>query len=303
MCIAIWCFACSTKERPLRRMDVAPVALESPGIGWATQREVNSFVCMPLSGKGAQWLDSNPHVPFSLVDKQTVHPAGEPCCRSWARKNSIWQAVDKWGKISGRLRLSDVDFYDVTNCVESQFELLSGNKGARLYFSGRGYRGSSNFSWQPTPRQRRALHSLWSQTVIATLVSSRRRAADSDAFPEIEMDNAKPQIMFFFTNGSGANKSVRRFWAVSGGPTMTIWWLTESGWSLHSQLNGFSDEAAQFPWHGFYRPLAVFDINGDGVPNIVVHEDQMNVFWRDILLGLTGGKWQIIAGSTGGSTA
>ena len=52
-----------------------------------------------------------------------------------------------------------------------------------------------------------------------------------------------------------------------------------------------------------YRPLSVFDMNGDGVPEIVLRSSE-GTSWDERVMTLSAdGRWRAVAESPGGSTA
>lgn len=52
-----------------------------------------------------------------------------------------------------------------------------------------------------------------------------------------------------------------------------------------------------------YRPISIFDMNGDGLPEVILRWSE-GPAWSDIILGLgEKGRFELIASSPGGSTA
>jgi hypothetical protein len=54
---------------------------------------------------------------------------------------------------------------------------------------------------------------------------------------------------------------------------------------------------------GCFRPVAVFDMNGDGVPEIVMRFSGGDGWNEFVLSADASGAWRVVASSNGGSTA
>jgi hypothetical protein len=87
--------------------------------------------------------------------------------------------------------------------------------------------------------------------------------------------------------------------AVVGGHALALVQLDVGGaWRPTQEI----DELSHNPRWG-YKPLAVFDLDGDGVPEIVVRI-QMEEAWHDAVLKRDDhGFWHKVAVSIGGGTA
>ena len=91
--------------------------------------------------------------------------------------------------------------------------------------------------------------------------------------------------------------SARRLGTSNGG--YVIGTLRDGRWSL---VNGKRSKVTKFS-SVCYRPVAIFDMNGDGAPEIILRQSE-GEWWGDVILGLDPqGTWRIVAESPGGSTA
>jgi len=251
----------------------------------------------PAAPVMSYFLAGDPHVPLAVAHGNLVRSAvgdaerGHSCgSRSrWRAPASRWNAIDAWGQLVGSYTVESFDDYDVTGCAEISFVGAPRNDGALLFVS-------ADSSWRPSPPAR------WSPSAI------EHRAFDA-ALSDVVRGHAQTNIMReckeipdetrFFEIKTGA--ASQRF-AVGGrnGGYLVASLASDGSWSRDL----VKSEPVRAPDYTMcYRPVAVFDMNGDGVPEIVMRQSEP-ASWADFVLmrSLTG-HWQVVATSPGGSTA
>ncbi|HZO15234.1 MAG TPA: hypothetical protein VFB62_18300, partial [Polyangiaceae bacterium] len=115
------------------------------------------------------FIGFEPHGPLARVSAGRIASPREDACRSWAKKGSRWQALDRLGRVTGSARVSDLWRYDITNCDQLTLE---GARGAGIFVRGP-YQSLGITSWIPKPSVGREL-----RRIIA------RRDAKIPAMPE-----------------------------------------------------------------------------------------------------------------------
>ena len=250
------------------------------------------------------WLAADPHVPLATVEGKAIRSVGKrgKSCGAesrWATPHSLWHAVDAWGQTAGFFELASSEAFDVTSCNEVSFTARAGKPGAGLFVSqDSGYTPGESARYAPTtPEKKRFEHFLGSmesswvnQTPLGKAVPWGKRT--------MFFQFAPPKDASFEGRVDGAGKPVQRprHWVVSGGPILTIAYLGEKGnWkaaSVKAPL-GLADS---------YMPVAVFDMNGDGIPEIVVRENDGGSFADKVLsLNPETMSWEEAAESPGGA--
>lgn len=244
--------------------------------------------------KGAvRVIGSEPSTPFAVVRKGVVRSAGEACCAQWARKDARFATVDAYGQIVGEAEIKGGEGYDVSQCYELSFTTKKGKPGVGLYLDG-GYKPPKSAAWTPSAAE---------STALAKLVASLESAMVPKAAYECGSVKALPlaERALHFSSKEPGKAPVR--WAVVGGALLVVARLQDDGrWVARTVLATESDTCRPRA----YRPRAVFDVTGDGRPEIFVHEDFGDAF-GDVALGLdpsgTEGRWIEVATAVYGSTA
>lgn len=238
--------------------------------------------------KGAiRLIGSEPSTPFAVVNKKgEIDSAGDACCGQWARAGTKWKAVDAYGQIVGDTVISGGEGYDVTQCYELSFETKKGKPGVGLYLDGP-FKQPKSVAWTPSDNERAALSKLVS-TLEHSMVPNAPYTCGKD-WPKALPINER--TLFFLVE--------KEKWAVVGGPMMTVAKLQDDGrWIARDTESSWSNTCMQRA----YLPRAVFDINGDGKPEIFLHNDFGDAF-GDIALGFENGRWLEVAAAVHGSTA
>ncbi|NOU29614.1 MAG: hypothetical protein HOO96_17050 [Polyangiaceae bacterium] len=240
------------------------------------------------------FLAGNPHVPLAVVaDGQIAEVSStkaQPCGakRRWATVGSAWRAIDTWGQEAGTFTVSAKDDYDATGCAELSFAPKLPHDGRYVFVSADSvWRPSPSVAWQPTSAQWAQLRALGERPVRA-----RGKSSPFSQCRELATD----ALAFRVTRAGGA---VERY-AVWGGRNAYVVARQERGaWSVVKTYRSKPADAFEV----CFRPVAVFDMNGDGKPELVVRSSGGDG-WQDFVLEESeGGAWHDAAISRGGSTA
>jgi hypothetical protein len=243
------------------------------------------------------FLGGNPHVPLAVARGGLVHSAvgdaerGHTCGpRSrWRVPASRWNAIDAWGQLAGTYAVDDFDDYDVTACAEISFAAAPRNDAAMVFVSAdSAWRPSAPVRFAPSAAEQHAF-----DTALSDVVRGHAQANMMHECTEIADE------MRFFEIKTAA--STQRF-AVGGrnGGYLVASQAADGSWSRDL----VKSEPVHVPdFTMCYRPVAVFDLNGDGVPEIVMRESEPASWGDFVLMRSATGQWQIVATSPGGSTA
>lgn len=272
----------------------------------------------PPAPTSTRWIGASPRVPLAEVRVNDPDPQRfdfpENACRAWAVVNSTWNAIDKWGQLVGPAHLISRDYYEVSDCYENTFDLDSPlppqeslsdwhSQHAVLYAQG-AFTPSPSVEWTPTA-QVRAEHARF-------LESLDRLILDTSAEPNTHgQPIAQPvpvETMFFrFTERPMPDNerpvAVREF-AASGGRSFVIAERVASGAWRIAHLN-IAAAVSRIHVVDAYRPVAVFDMNADGYPEVVLHFRESSGEWfGDFIVSMNArASWLHVGGGVGGSTA
>jgi len=210
----------------------------------------------------------------------------------------LWQAIDAYGQIVGEAKISFGEGYDVTQCYEYSLKTTRGSQGTGIYVSKLGnWKAGSSTQWVPSNVQRKNLDVLLMQIGRTIKPLSEK----GDAAREKKLDR---HILFFKSKSENADGGETvDYHAVVGGRFLAIVALTEAGkWVLNYLSLDFAN-MDYLPSEGPYVPLAVFDMDLDGSPEIIVHTTE-GPSWQDIVLRqfFNGWAWEQAAMSVGGAT-
>lgn len=279
---------------------VAPVIVAEPA-----KAEGSSSTQRPA--KPSYWMAADPHVPLAVVDGKQIRGVGKRgkdcgAANRWARPKSRWHAVDAWGRMMGTVEVKGSETFDLTTCREVAFTALAkhGDKlGSGLFVSDdSGYKPSPSAAFVASGMEKkrfeRFLNAVEGAFVDHKPLGKYVPWGQRTMFFEVQM----PKDPAWEGRVDGAGKPVERprRWAVSGGPVLTIAYLGEHGnWHASRVLSplGLADS---------YKPIAVFDMNGDGVPEIVYRAGDGASF-ADVVMSLdtTQLRWEEAAESPGGA--
>ncbi len=204
----------------------------------------------------------------------------------WKRLGSRWTALDAWGVPLGVHAATSKDDYDATGCAELSFSPELRDDLSHVFVSvDSAWRPGASAAWAAPPAKKRALLALATATIPDARVPRDHVWSQCTSVPTRER--------FFHVPGHGD-------WAVA---TSNTGWLVArddaSGWTVRTR-----DRVGQAGFDaGCFRPLAIFDMNGDGVPEIVMRYSGGDG-WDDFVLELgPGDQWRLVSASNGGSTA
>jgi hypothetical protein len=257
-----------------------------------------------ITAKPSYWLAADPHVPLAIVNGDAIRSVGKrgsECGSSerWAKPGSRWRAVDAWGQSAGVFQVAAAEAFDVTSCKELSFTERPTIRSSGLFVSAdSGYTPPKSVAYSASMAETKrfakllgSMESAWvNQKPLGKLVPMAKRTmffqfeAPKDPSNEGRVD--------------GAGRPIARphHWAVAGGPILVVAYVGEKGqWkaaAVHAPL-GLADS---------YTPVAVFDMNGDGIPEIVVRANDGPSFADRVLaLNPKTMTWEEAALSPGGA--
>jgi hypothetical protein len=258
----------------------------------------------PKHAKSSYWLAADPHVPLATVEGKAIRSVGKRgkecgAASRWALPKSRWNAVDAFGRPTGVFEVASSETFDVTGCNEVSFSPRSGKPGVGLFVSGDSpYSPGESASYSASALEKKrfehflgAMEGSWvNQRPLGKSVPWGKRTLFFQ-FPPPKDASLDGRV-----DGAGKPIEQPKHWAVAGGPLLVVAYLGDKGhWkaaSVKSPL-GLADS---------YTPLAVFDMNGDGIPEIVVRVVDGASFADKVLaLDTATMTWEAVAESPGGA--
>ena len=236
-----------------------------------------------------RWLGRAPHVPLAAWEGRALEYVGDNSCLLWSFRGARWRSVDAWGQFAGRATTVGGEGYDVTRCYELDLAITEGSAGAGIYVN-------ADSPWTP-PATARFEPTSTQQAQLQQLLA-RYDALHAERF---NVDGARQRddrrVMYFSANDG--NGQPRRF-AVVGGRSLSIARLDGAEWRfVHQQRSSVHAGPAAFAL------VAVFDMDRDGTPEIIVHHNEFDGGWEDEVFRSDdhGASWAPTHASVGGSTA
>jgi hypothetical protein len=236
-------------------------------------------------------------VPLAEVRQGRLERVGSgrlPCGTKsrWAKAKSRWQALDAWGRVTGTLTVGGSERYDATGCHQIWFSEGTGQDGRGVFVAeGSGYTAGASAEWKVDEGQKKRFDRLYAAQQ-GVWVEGKAEAA------------AEGRRTLFFTlpaheaaaEGAPTQRRPAR-WAVSGGRVLVVGYVGANGaWKVGHVLPPNGKQNA-------YEPLAVLDMNGDGLPEIVVHEEAGGVFTDRVLsFDPASMRWETAIDGPGGAS-
>jgi hypothetical protein len=252
------------------------------------------------------FMAGNPHVPLAVVSHGIIRDAVDPSSHGkscgapgrWAKAGSRWRALDAWGKVLGSYVMDDLhEVYDATGRIEEGFVHPPAHDSTLLYvFADSPWREPISAEWKPARAERRSL---------LALASELSRGQSLEHLPDVLTELTVTTRFFEFPSATGEPRHM----AVAG--RCGGWLVAEHAhgrWSIvsreqHARHGSKPDEENDHRM--CFRPVAVFDMNGDGVPEIDLRFTEYQGEWwgEHVLQRSSSGAWVYVALSAGGSTA
>jgi hypothetical protein len=245
-----------------------------------------------VSARRTRFLGREPHVPLAAFDGESIQWVSSDCCPSWSVRGARWRAIDEWGQVVGHAATNGGEGYDVTRCYELSLERVDGRVGTGLY-------ASEDGPWQPVASPRALPTERQREGYQRLLARFDGLFLHPQPMASIEGRPVRTTMFFHGTDPAGGSST----FAVSGGRWLTIARLTDvdrGEWKLvHLRSSG----PAAGP--NAFAIVAVFDLDHDGTPEVIIHTSENDGGWDDTILRSDdhGIRWQIDATSVGGSTA
>lgn len=254
-----------------------------------------------MCGATTRWLASSPRVPLAAtVDGRLVNAGA--CSERWAAPGTTWRALDEWGAPLAEARTLDAELYDVTGAWEQRLEPAA---GGRLMLAADAPLPTPTVPWTPDAARVDAL---------VALVAPIEAAVHAPASARQRPPRVAERTHFFRTDVGTADEHA---FAVVADATLTIaQWIDASSSDAATQPAGWAivyldtEASTSTPLQALedpaYQTVAVVDLDGDGVPEVVVHRHYIDAY-DDVVLRLVGGRptarWEIAETSVGGAYA
>jgi len=239
-------------------------------------------------------LAADPHVPLAEIAGGNIRQAVPSTSRSrscgdrarWAKIGSRWKALDAWGQVTSTRTVSARDDYDVTGCAELSFTPTArGDLTSVLVSADSTWTSPPSAEWKPNTSDTAAFDALVAKEIPDGSVAAAGVPRQCTAIPT--------RARFFHMRG-GINYAVG-----TSNAGYVIARHDVAGWSVITR-----QRSRITPYGAIcYRPVAVFDMNGDGAPEIILRESQGDSWGETILEQDAQGQWPETVSSPGGSTA
>ena len=212
----------------------------------------------------------------------------------WAKAQSRWHALDAWGRITGTLTVGGSDRDGGSGCNQVHFREGTGKDGLGVFVAvGSGYTVGPSAEWKADADAVKRFEQLYATQESVWVDGKIDRGAAHERKRTLFFELPKQQGS---VEGAPTQRRPTR-WAVSGGRVLVVGYVGASGaWKVGHVLSPTGKDHA-------YEPLAILDMNGDGLPEIVVHEEAGGVF-VDRVLSFDAGtmRWENAVASPGGAT-
>jgi hypothetical protein len=241
------------------------------------------------------------HVPLAVVHGGQVadavqRPARWPARRPrgcgtrarWGTVGSRWRALDGWGQVLGEAVVMKRDVYDVTRCAELTLSKVPGADATTIYVSAdSAWRAAPPSAFTPTATAAASLAGLAAARI------DDRAIRGGALHPECAA--IRDRTRFFVAPGG------RRYGVATSNVGYLLARLDGDGWTVVMSELTTPHKPDDYRC---YRPVAVFDMNGDGTPEVVLRQSAGEV-WGDLVVGRApadegaGESWHVAALSPG----
>lgn len=219
-----------------------------------------------------RWLGSL-DVPLLAAGHGKIEAPGDDACTRWAPRGTRWRAVDAWGQIVGRASIKEAGKVDrvLDACHYAAHQKIDGAEGVLLASAEGPWQPRPSAEWKPSAAERERLQKFVAAT--ASVLGAPASDGKNTRFFALQNDILGEQQRF----------------AVVGGRALLVAHLGKDGrwtlaWSdaeytrLHLRMDGPDKEGSDA-----YAPLAIFDMNGEGAPEVVYRWDSGSDFGLSVL--------------------
>jgi hypothetical protein len=246
-------------------------------------------------------MPNRAHVPLAVVHGGQVadavqRPARWPAQRPrgcgtrdrWAVVGSRWRALDSWGQVLGDAAVVKREIYDVTHCAELTLSKVPGAGATTLYVS-------ADSAWHAAPPPAFTPPAS-AAAALAGLAAARiddRAVRGAPLHPECAA--IRERTRFFVAAGG------RRYGVATSNVGYLVARLDGDSWTVVASELTAPHKPDDYRC---YRPVAVFDMNGDGTPEVVLRQSAGEA-WGDLVVGRApvsdgaGESWHVAALSPG----
>jgi hypothetical protein len=292
--------AAHKKHRAKKAKAVVPATLITPVVETpAAPAPHKAKKAAAPAAKVSQFIASG--VPLAEVRDgrlKSAASAKHPCGRKtqWAKIGSEWSALDVWGQIvQSRATIADRRFFEGSGCHEVSFSAPADpGVAARLFVAkDSGYAPAASAEWKADKDHIKRFEQLYSMQenvwIEGKIVKSATEERSRTLFFRLPKQDGSVE-------GAPTERRATQ-WAVAGGRLLVVGYVGESGtWKVSHVMPPNGKDRA-------YEPIAILDMNGDGLPEIVVHEAAAGVFVDRVLAFDPGTmRWEKSVESPGGAT-
>ena len=218
-----------------------------------------------------RWLGSL-DVPLLAAGHGKIEAPGEDACTRWAPRLTRWRAVDAWGQIVGSASIKEAGKVDraLDACHYPVHQKIDGAEGVLLSSAEGPWQPGPSAEWKPSAAERERLQRFVGAT--ASVLGVPPNDSKNTQFFALQNDILGEQQRFAVVGGRAL--LVARL-GKDGRWTLT--WSDAQYTRLHMRVAG-SDSGLNA-----YAPLAIFDMDGEGAPEVIYRWDSGADFGLGVL--------------------
>ncbi|MDD5305935.1 MAG: hypothetical protein PHU25_01315 [Deltaproteobacteria bacterium] len=248
---------------------------------------------------------------MAFTDRHEIYNVDSHCCEPWSKAKSRWRTVDAWGQVVGSAEIVSRSYYEYAECYDTTWKLIQGSWGAGLLASEDGdWRPPPSVQWTPSPSQMAALSRMvddvyhafvFTDLSFIRLTTGPGQTEGTDKLLPLERRTLLFTIPPRKRDSEPAPPNPTQF-AVVGGPVLLVAFLhPDERWIVSAERNELTDGDRT---HLTYQPIAVFDVDEDGFPEIIYRFSE-GEWWGETILKLDTAfdRWREVATSVMGSIA